>query len=273
MELSVSNIAWTNEEETAIAEKLQELGLKHVEIAPTKFWQDPTNISLAEAQAYADWWAGYGIKVSAFQSMLYTRPDLKIFDNCKNCEETSEYMRKFIELAGVMKSNRMVFGSPKNRQRGEMSVDMANNIAIDFFSKLGDIALKNNVILCIEPNAIQYNCDYITNTSEGIELVKGVNSPGIGLHLDIACMSLAGEDVADSICRSKDILEHFHVSSPMLDQVEARPDVDHVAAAKALRCIGYDKLISIEMRPGNPGTNVDRVEKAIKFVRETYLDY
>lgn len=271
MELAVSSIAWTNEEEAAIAEKLLELGVKHVEIAPTKLWQDPTRTSLEQATEYINWWAQYGITVSAFQSMLFARPDLKIFESEENRQETLEYMLKFINLAGSMNAKKLVFGSPKNRQRGEISKSAADAIAAKFFSELGDAALKNNVVLCLEPNAPQYNCDFITNAEEGRQLVEDVDNLGFRLHLDTACMALAGDDLGASIRRSKDVLEHFHISSPMLEQVEERDDVDHVSAATALKDVSYSKLISIEMRPGDTGTNVERIEKAIKFAKATYL--
>jgi D-psicose/D-tagatose/L-ribulose 3-epimerase len=272
MNLAVSSIGWTNEEEADIAALLQLLGVKHVELAPTKLWDDPTNVSLDEAQKVVDWWAGYGITVSAFQSMLFARPDLKIFESDQNRQECLAYMEKFIELAGGMGARKMVFGSPKNRQRGTMPIDKAQAIAQEFFSKLGDVAQKNGVVLCLEPNAPQYNCDFITTTKEGDEFVRKVSNPGFGLHLDTACMALAGDAIGTSITNSKNILEHFHISSPMLEQVEARDDVDHRAAAQALREIGYDKLVSIEMRPGESGTNVSRVKAAVTFAQEVYFN-
>lgn len=272
MELAVSNIAWSNEEEPAMAEKLRELGVRHIEIAPTKKWQDPTNITPEQAREYVNWWAGYNIEVSAFQSMLFARPDLKIFESDENRQDTIEYMTKFIELAGIMGANKMVFGSPKNRQRGEMSIEAADKIAVGFFTELGSVALKNNVTLCLEPNAPQYNCDYITNAADGGSIVRKINNPGFGLHLDTACMDLAGDDLSKSITDFRDILEHFHISSPMLGKVDSESEIDHVMAAKALRSINYDKLISIEMRPYDDGKNIERVENAVKFVQKIYLN-
>lgn len=272
MELIVSNIAWTSKEEPTIAEKLRELGIKHVEIAPTKTWADPTSITFEQAREYVDWWSRYDITISAFQSMLFARPDLKLFESDTNRQETIEYMARFLELAGTMNASKLVFGSPKNRQRGGMSIEKASQVASAFFGELGDVALKNNVILCLEPNARQYNCDFITNATEGSHFVRQVNNHGFGLHLDTACMALAGDDFGASIRESKDILEHFHISVPMLAQVGSRDGVNHQSAAEALREIGYDKFISIEMRPGEVGTNAARVEEAVKFVQKMYLD-
>jgi sugar phosphate isomerase/epimerase len=125
-------------------------------------------------------------------------------------------------------------------------------------------------MLCIEPNAPQYNCDYVTNAAEGAALVRRIGSKGIGLHLDTACMALAGDDMGEAIRENADILEHFHISAPMLDRVYDRDDVDYSSAARALRDVSYDKVISIEMRPGGQGENVARVEEAVRFVQSTF---
>jgi len=270
MELAVSNIAWTNEEENAVADKLVELGVKHVEIAPTKRWDDPTKASDSDALEYVKWWSDKGIKVSAFQSMLFARPDLKIFESDENRQETVEYMSEFLRLAGVMGAERLVFGSPKNRQRGELEVEDADKIAGNFFSELGKVATQQGVILCLEPNAPQYNCDYITNADQGAKLVRSVDNEGFGLHLDTACMQLAGDNIYEAILKSSDILKHYHVSAPMLGEVNSSSDIDHQAASRALREINYQGMVSIEMRPGDTGTNVQRVEEAVLFVKKEY---
>ncbi len=269
MKLAVSNIAWTNEEEPEVAALLRDLGVKYIEVAPTKKWQDPTQASDEEIQAYRDFWKSYGIEIVAFQSMLFTRPDLKIFESETNRNDTSAYLKDFIGLAGKMGAGVMVFGSPKNRQRGDMSDADANGIAADFFGGLGTVAAENGVQFCIEPNAPQYACDFVTTAQQGIDIVQQVATPGFGLHLDIACMTLAGDDLTKSIVDAAPVLQHFHISSPMLDAVEDREDVKHAEAADALRTIGYDKFVSIEMRPAPEG-NAKRVEAAVRFAQSVY---
>ena len=82
MKLVVSNIAWTNEEEIEVAELLKNLGVKYVEVAPTKKWQDPTTQAIdADIEAYRQFWRQYDIEIIAFQSMLFNQPDFKIFES------------------------------------------------------------------------------------------------------------------------------------------------------------------------------------------------
>lgn len=270
MKVAVSNIAWTNDEEEQVAKELSDLGIKYVEIAPTKIWDDPTLISQDEALEYVNWWADRGIKIVAFQSMLFSRPDLKIFESESNRKETLAYLSKYIELAGTMGVSRMVFGSPKNRQIGKLGVAEANLIAKEFFSQLGKVAKENGVVFCIEPNAPQYNCDFVVNAKDGLALVRNVSEPGFGLHLDTACMFLAGDTLGESIKESADVLEHFHVSAPMLGAVEPNGEISHTEASEALKKINYKGFVSIEMRPGEPGENAQRVVDAVKYVQGIY---
>lgn len=272
MRLAVSNIAWTDAEEEEVADKLLELGVKYVEIAPTKLWEDPTSVSDKDAREYVQWWADRGITVVAFQSMLFSRPDLKLFESEENRHRTIDYLKEFIRLARVMNVKKLVFGSPKNRQRGDLPLNAAKTIAKAFFSELGEYAQKNGVVLCLEPNATQYNCDFITTAKDGDELVREVSSAGFGLHLDTACMQLAGDPIEGAIRSSADILQHYHISAPMLGEVSEDTDIDHASAAKALREIEYEGFVSIEMRPGDAGENVDRLEKAVRFAQAVYTE-
>lgn len=270
MNLAVSSIAWTKEEEADVAEVLRDLGVKYIELAPTKIWDEPVKASDEDAQKVIEWWKKYDITPVAFQSMLFARPDLKLFGDEANRKECLKYLQEFTALAGKMGVKKMVFGSPKNRQRGEMPYGEAFVIAKDFFAKIADTAEQYGVVFCIEPNAPQYACDFVINAKEGAELVRAVNRPGFGLHLDTACMALASDNVAASIRNYAGELEHFHISSPMLEQVEERDDVDHQAAAAALKETAYNKLVSIEMRPGETGENVERVKKAVVFATSIY---
>lgn len=270
MKLAISNIAWVDEVESDVAKSLQVLNVANIEIAPTKYWQDPTIITWEEARRKVDWWGRSGISVVAFQSMLFNRPDLTLFESKHVRRETIEYLKRFLRLAGWMGAHKLVFGSPKNRQRKGMSLQKATDIAVTVFEELAVEARSNDVVLCLEPNAPAYNCDFITNAREGAELVRRVGDAGFQLHLDTACMALSGDDFTSSIIDSGDILSHFHASSPMLATVERRDDVDHVAAAAALKSINYDDLVSIEMKPEETKGTIQRVERSVEFIRSIY---
>jgi D-psicose/D-tagatose/L-ribulose 3-epimerase len=103
MKLAVSNIAWTNEEEQETAELLKQLGISHIEIAPTKKWQDPLVAAENELGAYKDFWQKQKLEIVAFQSMLFNKPELKIFESEENRKQTLEYLPIIVTLLQMLK--------------------------------------------------------------------------------------------------------------------------------------------------------------------------
>ncbi|MFK4115533.1 sugar phosphate isomerase/epimerase family protein [Microbacterium sp. NPDC006705] len=265
--LAVSNIAWDASEEADVAAALQRAGVRSVEIAPTKVFADPTDVSDNAIATYRAFWADHGISVVAFQSMLFGYPDLSIFGDDTVARQTMDRLSAFIDLAGRMGAGRLVFGSPRNRRRPEgVADDVVWRRAIDFFASVGERAESAGVVFCIEPNPPQYGCDFVTTAAEGEQLVRDTATAGFGLHLDVAGMTLAGDTPAEAIRSARDVLCHYHVSAPELGPIE-EDVVDHVSAFRALGEIGYDGHVSIEMRSGAVGEGVSRVVAAVAVAR------
>lgn len=271
MKIAVSNIAWSPDEEAAVAATLQDLGVHSVEVAPTKVFANPTATTALERADYSWFWADYGIDIVAFQSMLFGRGDLQVFGDDSIRRETIDVLSRFIELAGALGAGRLVFGSPKNRVvPAGMAASEAQDVAVRFFTALGAVAHDNNTQFCIEPNPTDYGCNFVTTAAAGLALVQAVDHPGFGLHLDAAGMTLAHDDLDASVRAAGPRLAHFHASAPHLGPLEDQI-VDHARASKALDDIGYDGFVSIEMRPGTPGNAARDVAAAVNLVDLNYV--
>ena len=271
MKISISNIAWKNEEETAVATFLQEAGLKGVDVAYTKFWPSPTDATPADLRNYRAFWERHGIQIIGMQSLIYGRPDLMLLGDPAIREQMADYLRDVMRLAGKLGARPLVFGSPKNRTKGEMPDAEAMDIATEFFSALAQTAQQENVILCIEPNPAEYACDFIRTTTPALELVKRVNHPHFRLHLDAAIMTMNGENIEQALDSAADVLAHFHVSEPQLGVV-GEETVDHRRFAAALQRIGYEGWVAIEMRSGWKSPDLDAVKSTVPFVLDVYGD-
>jgi D-psicose/D-tagatose/L-ribulose 3-epimerase len=269
MKLAVSNIAWTREEEPEAATLLHGLGLSEIEIAPTKAWDKPLEASDSEIADYRKWWRERGFSIVALQSLNYGQAHFQIFREAALRDEMLEYLKRITVIGSKLGARVMVFGSPKNRLVGDLPSDEAMAIAREFFGALGQVAADHGATFCIEPNPRDYGCDFVTDTASGVELVKSVNHPGFGLHLDAAGLTLAGDDPAKVIPEALPYLRHFHLSESFLGEV-GPGKVDHEAIAKAL-ANGYNKTLSIEMRPGDPDSNLPRTRRAVEFSRLTYM--
>lgn len=265
MKIAISNIAWHMEEEESIACVMEDLGVTGVEIAPTKIWSFPLAVSKNDIKSYQKFWQNKGIEIISLQALLFGKPDLKIFSNSQNRQETFNYLCGMIELASKLEAKVLVFGSPKNRTIGDLDLTSALEIAQEFFFNLGEFAVKNGVIFCIEPNPNIYGCDFITNSNQGLDLVKKVNSQGFRLHLDSAGMTLSDEDIKSALTKSIAQLCHFHLSEPYLGQV-GDGEVNHQLFTHILSDLNYQQWVSIEMKAQHPVNNIPSVTKAIKSI-------
>lgn len=269
MRLAISNIAWNRDEEELVAGLLRELGVRHVEVAPTKRWAAPLDAGPDEVAEYRRFWERFGISIVAVQSPLFGRPDLIIFGDDATRRATFEYLSRTVSVAAQLGASVIVFGSPGNRRAGDVPKERVGAIAEEFFHRLGDVAAGYGVFFCLEPNPREYGCDFVTTADEGIGLVNRVNSPGFCLHLDAAGMRLAGDDAVEAIPKAMPILRHFHISSPFLGPIGAH-EGDHVLIASTLRGVGYPHVASIEMKAVSPGSNVEQVVGAVTFAGRVY---
>src|SRR6185312_10786658 len=98
----------------------------------------------------------------SLQSLLFGRLDLQLFGDESSRTQLAEYMRRVIDFAHAVGARALVFGSPKNRTRGELPMPQAMSIATDFFASLADHARERGALICIEANPPGYGCDFVT---------------------------------------------------------------------------------------------------------------
>ena len=269
MRLAISNIAWEKYDDHEIFQILRAGGVEGIEVAPTKIWPEWQGATDRAARKCAAILHNEGFCVPAFQSIVYGKPELKIFESENSRFEFLEHLKLVTDLASCFDAKVLVYGAPQNRMRGDLSLEKAFDIATDLFFQAGTICAKRNVCLAIEMNPPQYGCDFLNNSSDTLDLVKRINHQGIKLHIDVAAMKLADEDETDIIKEAKDYLEHYHISEPFLGDF-GKPESNHRETSEALNLIGYKKWVSIEMRMVN--SPKQSIKKALDFVRSVYFN-
>lgn len=267
MKIAVSNIAWEEGNLRFYLELLKKLGCDGIELAPSRIWPEPVSATMDEKKRLRGLISDNGLEVVGFHALLYTHPELKIFDSKETYKKTVEYVNALTRLCGDLDGRVMVFGSPRNRERGNRSPEECQSIASDFFYSLAVEAERHNVLICIEP--LQQNCDFITTSLEGLDLVNRVNHPNFRLHLDIRAIQETGEDFYETFSKCSDVLEHVHVGDTNLSP-PGHDGYNHSAIGAALKKAGYNKYVSIEMRQGfGPPPKV--VEESIAYVKRCYI--
>ena len=247
MKLAVSNIAWEPAEETAVLPLLRDHGIRGIEVAPTRLWPDWAG---AGPDSAADWRRRFSAErfaLPSMQSILFGKPELQIFGPEPVRQATLDHFGRVAELSAALGARALVFGSPRNRDRGVLTPDEAFTHAVDFFRRAARICSAHDTWLCIEPLPEAYGSNFATRWRQAADLVVAVDTPGFGLHLDTGCIHVAGDDPVQAVRACEGLIRHFHVSEPHLVDLR-RPLIDHRRVGEALRQIEYQGWVSLEMR-------------------------
>ena len=267
MRLAVSNIAWNLEEDPLVFKLLAELGVSGVEIAPTKIWPEWRGITSSAIKIVKHRIAEMGFDIPALQAILFGRPDLQLFGGSATVSALVEHISRVADLAAQLGARTLVFGSPRNRDPGDMTAVDARNHTVDVFRRMGESCAAQGVALGLEANPPQYACTFMNRWSDAAEIVRLVDHSGVRIHLDAACISMVGDDPGDAVRQTIDILTHVHISEPNLGGFET-PTVDHGKFGRALGAAGYRAWASIEMRRHD--SPIPAIRRAIKVAQTEY---
>ena len=264
MKLAISNIGWAADPlDSSVLAVLRGHGVAGIDVAPTRLWPHWEGATESSARAWARRHADAGFVIPAAQSLLYQTSGLALFGDATGL---IDHLRRVADLVAALGAGVLVFGSPRIRDPGDRSADAAFAAARDVFGRVGAICAERDLCLCIEPNPAAYGCRFVQTSAEARALIDAVGSPGFGLHLDAAGCHLAGEDPAAAVRASAGGIAHMHASEPQLGDFDA-PVVDHAAVGAALREVGYDRWLSVEMRP----QPVPAIDAALTHVRAAYV--
>lgn len=240
MKLSISNIAWSADQDPAVYSFLQEQQIDAIEIAPTRIFPSSPYRQLKQASSWAsDLKAQYGLSVSSMQSIWYGKTE-NLFSSPEERLILSEYTKAAIDFAAAVSCHNLVFGCPRNRCTDENS---RLSDAVDFFHELGEYAATKDTVLALEANPPIYHTNFINTTAEAIKLIQVVASRGFLLNLDIGTM-LYNKETPDFLYDHLSLINHIHISEPGLKQIERHPLHNELAA---LLHSQYQNYVSVEM--------------------------
>lgn len=270
MKISISNIAWDVSDDELIANKLVKYGIYAIDIAPGKYFSEPLKVKDKEIKRVKDWWATNGIEIIGMQSLLFGTKGLNLFDTHLIRKEMLMHLESICHIGSELGAKHLVFGSPKNRDRSNLSDDDAIEIAIPFFSELGEIALKYNVEICIEPNPTVYGANFLTTTKDAAVFVQKVKHRNIKLQLDTSTVIINEEDLENILIEYSHLIGHVHASEPNLLPYGH----DKFVILKHGRIIqNYlpNHYVTIEMLKTSNDNNFEAINKAIETIQSSYI--
>ena len=187
-----------------------------IEVAPTLIWGDINNVTMKQVSLFRERVHSEGLQISGIQSLFFGHPEFQLFDK-STWPSMLLHLKKMLEIAGTLEAAVAVFGSPKNRVRGELEWHLSLKIAAEFLFQVEPILRENNVVLTLEPNAPEYGADFLLDYREVMELKNLMNSDYIGAQIDTGCLWMVKADPSEAI--EIGIPKHIHLSTPNLDKV------------------------------------------------------
>ena len=192
-----------------------------------------------------------------------TTPDNRIWDR------TVDYFCILLDLCSDLGGKVLVLGSPKQRSLvAGQTKEGAWKRAADLFENALDKARELGLTICLEPLS-PVETDFINTVAEGMQMVRRLDHPNFKIHLDVKAMCSESKPVADIIrsVRADDI-GHFHVNDPNL-YGPGMGDVDYGPIAQAIKDIGWNKWLSVEVFKYDPDPETI-ARKSIEYLRSYF---
>jgi len=268
MNISISSIAWDVEFDQDIAKTLNAYGVNYVDLTPSRYCEDIFKVTDANLAKIKSWWNSQKIYVYGMQSLLYTAGKVNLF-NLDQQKSILEYLDRVCYISQGLGAKKLTFGSPKNRDKLSLSNIEAIDIATTFFYKLGDIAKKYDVVVCLEPNPKIYGSNFMINHDEAALIVKQVSHDFIGLQLDTGAIFINKEDITKITKDHSDIIKHIHLSEPMLASINIH-NLDHKKVSHQIRADFPNSVITIEMLKSGQDDQLNVIRKSLEFAINTY---
>lgn len=261
MKLSVSNIAWSEEQNEEIYRTMKCCGFTGLEIAPTRIFPEQPYDKLKEANVWAegikkDW----GFIVVSMQSIWFGRRE-RLFGSAEERIALLDYTKKAISFAKAVGCKNLVFGCPRNRI---FSDNADPEVGIAFFKEIGNFAIEKGVVIGMEANPPIYNTNYINDTMSALKLIEKVNSDGFKLNLDIGTM-IQNEESVNELRGKVSFINHVHISEPNLSPIVERQI--HKQLRDLLDEEDYRGFISIEMGMTD---KLQDIKNALTYVRGVF---
>ena len=124
------------------------------------------------------------------QALLFGTTGLNVFGESKRQDAMLEHLRAVCRIGAGLGSTRLVFGSPKNRDRSGLNDSQALEQAVSFFRRLGNAAQEHGVIICLEPNPTQYGANFMTTSDETAFVVAAVDHEAIRMQFDTGALTI-----------------------------------------------------------------------------------
>jgi sugar phosphate isomerase/epimerase len=244
-------------------------GYDGIEIAPFTLAGSVNEISVDERRRLREMAQRIGIEISGIHWVLVKTEGLHLTSSDSAVRNrTSDYFCSLVDFCADIGGRYIVVGSPKQRNILEgLTYDQAWRWATDVFRASVKRAGERNITICLEPLAPS-ETNFINTAEEAIRFVQQFNSPHFKIILDVKAMCSETKTIPRIINDSSPHFAHFHANDRNL-KGPGFGDVDFVPIASALKSVGYNDYVSVEVFDFTEGPEVI-ASKSYEYLRRVF---
>lgn len=269
MRLAISNIAWDTAEDEAIVKLLHRFSVDAIDVAPGKYFPDPAKATDEDIARVKNWWFERGIEITGMQALLFGTTGLNVFGTSESQNTMLQHLDAVCRIGAGLGATRVVFGSPKNRDRSGLNDAETMAVAVSFFRRLGDIASSHGVMICLEPNPTCYGANFMITNAETAQVVAQIAHPAIRMQFDTGALAINGEDPVIVLRSCIGLIGHIHASEPNLVPL-GDGETGHAKMFEALMLHLPDHLVTIEMLATKNEPHLVSIERALNVAIRYY---
>ena len=195
---------------------MQKNNIRYVELPITKILPD-YQIDKEKIKNFLKKISRYKIKISSVQAIFYKKKlnVLKIDDH----EKIIKHLNKILLIAKLLKAKNVIFGSPKNRIKGQLSNQDAFKIFKVLLNRIRSKLIKNKINFCIEPNSKYYGCDFILNSSDALKFINYAKIKNLAINFDTG-NALLEKDKIKILTKHQIYFKNFQISEKNLSSLK-----------------------------------------------------
>ena len=246
IKLACSNLSWKIEDTDKVLTLLKEKFFNGIELAPSKLFGNfelkKDHIAHIERIKRI-----YNLPTVSIQSMWFGLTH-NIYRSKEDRFILLKRTKRLVVFADKIGCRNIVFGCPKNRNIPEnmfnSSKKIAEEIALDFFYKIGMYCKKHSTILSLEANPNIYGTNFLNTTLDCIDFTNKLSISSIKTNLDFGTV-IYNQEKLNEIEPNLKKINHVHISEPYLKLI--KKSEKHKELFKILQKNNFDGFVSIEM--------------------------
>jgi sugar phosphate isomerase/epimerase len=181
------------------------------------------------------------------KGLHFTTPDAAV------ANKTIAYFHELIDFCGDLNGPYMIFGSPKQRNAKNISVEEAEKRFVENLRAVADHAERRGIKILIEPLG-KRTTNVVNTLAEALEVAERVNHQAVRIMFDFNNTIDETEPFDVLLRKYHKHIYHVHVQEIGGKHLGTGTAVDdYVQAFQTLKDLRYDKWISLEVFDFSPG--------------------